>query len=372
MSEIRKEIETCLLKLLSARMARQAFAVELAPKYSLHKYLDLDKAEIEAVNSVWNPLESKIDIRYWMVYKGMFEFSPMLMPDDIYVRRIVRVLNPMRKSYCLQNKNMYPILYRDLRMPATYISCIDGQAFDADNNTVDNDRIFQRIIRNSDNERLILKPSADSCSGNGVVVLDLHDKESCIEQIRSAGDNFVIQEMLSQSETTKRFNPSSLNTFRINTLNLNGSITVENIMFRHGRGDSVVDNAGAGGICVGFDPCGKVVGKAIDAKLNVYERTVFGERYEELTIPELKNISESAIEAHRQYLPMMGHAAWDFALNDKNEPVFIEVNLGWPGVMTEQLSSCRPIFGRRTVEVIEYAKANKSKMSFTDFIGHWT
>lgn len=68
----------------------------------------------------------------------------------------------------------------------------------------------------------------------------------------------------------------------------------------------------------------------------------------------------------------MGHAAWDFALNENEEPVFIEVNLGWPGIMTEQLSSCRPVFGERTQEAIEYAIANQNKMSFTDFIGHWT
>lgn len=369
---IRKTIEAAILSALSKRMARQANAVELMSKFNLHKHVCVEPCEKEEIDRIWKPLSPKIDYRYWMVYKGMFQFSPLLMPDDIYVSKILRVLNPMRKCYCMQNKNMYPILYRDMRMPETLINYIDGQAYGSDNISIDRTHIIKVLKQKSRKNKVILKPSADSCSGNGVVILDLRDETGCIDQIINAGNNFVIQEILSQSEKTKRFCPTSLNTFRVNTLNLNGRITVENIMFRHGRGNSIVDNAGAGGICIGFNPDGTVVGKAIDAKLNVYETTVFGESYRDLYIPELKHISDTAMEAHLKYLPMMGHAAWDFALNENDDPVFIEVNLGWPGIMTEQLSSCRPIFGNRTSEVIEYSRANQNKISFTDFIGHWT
>lgn len=369
---MRTRIEAWLLKQLADRMARHANMVELIPKYSLGKSVALDRCEIEEIEKIWKPISSKIDLRYWMVYKGMFPFSALLTPDDIYVRSMVRVLNPMRKCYCMQNKNMYPILYKDIRMPATWVNCIDGVCYDSSNCLLPKSHIYSWIIKNSDNPRVILKPSADTCSGNGVEILNLHDELACNAIIQKAGDNFVIQELLSQSEATKRFNPSSLNTFRVNTLNINGLITVENIMFRHGRGDSPVDNAGAGGICVGFDPDGKVVGKAIDAKLNEYDKTIFGDSYKSVNIPELKSICAVAMAAHQEYLPMMCHAAWDFALDSENTPVLIEVNLGWPGVMTEQLSSCRPIFGNRTEEIIEYAVSHKSLMSFSDFMGHWT
>lgn len=369
---IREKIETGLLEMLSARMARQANAVELMPKYRLDKGVGLNDDEKVELGRIWKPLSTKINYRYWEVYKGMFAFSPFLIPDDIYVRRILRVMNPMRKCYCLQNKNMYPILYKELRKPVTLINCIGGHAYDTDNRLVENGNIIKVLKAKTDNDKLILKPAADSCSGNGISILNMNEEGKCTKQINDAGSNYVIQELLTQSEKTKKFNSSSLNTFRINTLNLNGSITVENIMFRHGRGDSVVDNAGAGGVCVGFNPNGKVIGKAIDAGLNEYELTPFGLKYSELYIPELQNISDVALWSHQRYLPMMGHAAWDFALDENDEPVFIEVNLGWPGIMTEQLSSCRSIFGERTQEAIEYAITNQNKMSFTDFIGHWT
>lgn len=369
---MRAKIESGLLKVLSERMARHATAMELLPKCGLNKSVKLDDSELERAEAIWKPLSPKIDRRYWELYKGMFGFSPYLVPDDIYVRNIVRVLNPMRKCYCLQNKNMYPILYRDLKMPLTLINCMDGQAYDPDNRLVDHSDILKVLIKRSENPRLILKPSTDTCSGMGVKILDLRDENSCRENIRQAGSNFVIQEIVSQSETTKRFNPSSLNTFRINTLNLNGQITVENILFRHGRNNSVVDNGGAGGICVGFDSDGMMIGMAIDAKLNAYSVTPFGKNYSDIQIPELKAVCDTAVAAHRRYLPMMGHTAWDFALNENNEPVLIEVNLGWPGIMIEQMASCKPIYRDRTAEVIDYAKSNQDKMAFTDFLGHWT
>lgn len=369
---MREKIETGLSAVLSARMSRQANAVELIPKYRLGKNATLLQSEKAEIDRIWKPISPKINYRYWELYKGVFPFSPMLMPDDIYVRKILRVLNPIRKCYCLHNKNMYPILYRDLRMPATLINCIDGKAYDADNCLVESGSILRMLKEKTGESKLILKPSADSCSGDGVTILDLKDEEKCIRQISHIGGNYVIQELLQQSEKTKRFNPSSLNTFRVNTLNLNGNVTVENIMFRHGRGNSIVDNAGAGGVCVGFNPKGVVVGKAIDADLIEYELTPFGLKYSELEIPELQNICAVAVWAHQRYMPMLGHAAWDFALDENDEPIFIEVNLGWPGIMTEQLSSCRPIFGERTQEVLEYSIANQERMSFEDFMGHWT
>ena len=94
---MRTRIEAWLLKQLADRMARHANMVELIPKYSLGKSVALDRCEIEEIEKIWKPISSKIDLRYWMVYKGMFPFSALLTPDDIYVRSMVRVLNPMRK-----------------------------------------------------------------------------------------------------------------------------------------------------------------------------------------------------------------------------------------------------------------------------------
>jgi len=94
---MRQQIENSLLALLSKQMARrQANSVELIPKYRLYKHIRLDVSEIREIDNIWKPISEKIDYRYWEVYKGMFDFSPFLMPDDVYVKSILRI-NPMRK-----------------------------------------------------------------------------------------------------------------------------------------------------------------------------------------------------------------------------------------------------------------------------------
>lgn len=189
--------------------------------------------------------------------------------------------------------------------------------------------------------------------------------------LKDYGHSYICQEVLEQSKLTAQFNKTSLNTFRINTLNLNGKITVENIMFRHGRNNSIVDNFGLGGVCCGVNNDGTFIGRAIDASLNNYNKSPFGVSYCDIVIPETSMIVDYAIRAHRRYLPMIGHAAWDFALSETNTPVFIEVNLGWPGLVSEQLSSGRSIFNGRADEVLAYAQKYYSNLRFTDFLGNW-
>ena len=71
-------------------------------------------------------------------------------------------------------------------------------------------------------------------------------------------------------------------------------------------------------------------------------------------IEEVKDLVDLAINAHRFYLPTCGFAGWDLALDSNNKPIFIEVNLGFPGIQFEQLCPATPIFEGRTQEVIDY------------------
>ena len=223
-------------------------------------------------------------------------------------------------------------------------------------------------------KQVIIKPSSDSCSGDGVQLLDLDslNEQELAATFRAVGKSWICQSVVHQSTKTSQFNKSSLNTFRINSLFLHGKASVVNIMFRHGREGAIVDNGGAGGICCGLDAEGQFTGLAFDSKLNRFEKTAFGEVYSQVKIAEVGNLVELALWSHKKYLPMMGHAAWDFALDENNKPVFIEVNLGWPGILLEQLCNNSPIYGNRTEEVIEYVISHIDRLEWTDFVGHWT
>lgn len=68
----------------------------------------------------------KKDYRSWSFYKTHLRFNPAFVPDDLYVKYMLRVLNPIRFVYCLQNKNMYPLLFTDLPKPQTVMNCMNG------------------------------------------------------------------------------------------------------------------------------------------------------------------------------------------------------------------------------------------------------
>jgi len=364
---MRKLLEKTLLAILSDVMAKKARKAELLPKYKLTSKSPLTKEQKALVNRTWGELTTVKDFRSWELYKSQAGFNPYFVPDDIFVSSIIRVLNPIRKCYCLQNKNMYPLIYPGLSMPSVYASSIDGVIYAPDGSTIATTTL-KHIIPFE--KAPIIKPSSDTCSGQGVK--RICSAEELYQSISAIGSNFVIQEYLEQSKITSRFNPSSLNTFRVNTLYIYGRISTVNIMFRHGQNKALVDNAGAGGVFCGVETDGHFIGKSLDGRLKQHEITAFGEKYSDLYIPKVTEICHYVEAAHLKYLPMMGHVAWDVALDKDSRPVVIEINLGWPGILTEQLSSSRPIYGSRTQEVIEFAIKNKSLTSFIDFLGHWT
>lgn len=364
---MRQKIEKGFLRLLSARMGRKAVQAELLPKYRLGKSSPLSEEEKSAINSVWGGLCQVKDYRSWELFKAMAGFDPLFVADDIFVRRIIRVLNPIDKVYCLQSKGMYPFLYSELRMPHTHAICIKGVLYTPEGEVTDLKQLAGRLSSEGD---YIVKPSTDSCSGEGVV--KIHGPEGLAKAADSVGKDFVIQDCVEQSNITSRFNESSLNTFRINTLYLNGRVSTINIMFRHGLNGAIVDNAGAGGIYSGVETDGHFIGRSLDSKLTNHILTPYGEKYADLFIPEVKSLTQYVENAHKALLPMMGHVAWDVALDREGKPLVVEINLGWPGIMTEQLSSCRPIYGDRTKEVIEYVAKRQNQLAFTDFLGHWT
>ena len=360
--------KNALLQILSKRMGKAATRAELYSKSKDMKLPELTVAEKEAVSVFWKGYP--INWRYWKFYKKAGCFSADLVPDDLYTRFILRVLNPLCYSQSLHVKNLYPIFFTALEQPKVLINRIGGVSYDSKQNIL-SEKEALHILKSVD--KLIIKPTSGSCGGDGIKIVSPHScsVEDISNILKDYGHSYICQEILEQSELTAQFNRTSLNTFRINTLNLNGKITVENIMFRHGRNNSIVDNFGLGGVCCGVNNDGTFIGRAIDASLNNYDKTPFGVSYCDIAIPETSIIVDYAIRAHRQYLPMIGHAAWDFALSETNNPVFIEVNLGWPGLVSEQLSSGRSIFNDRVDEVLAYAQKYYGNLRFTDFLGNW-
>lgn len=337
------------------------------------KIQPLSKSEKDSIFETWRPLAGKnIELDYWKFYKTLMggAVSALMVPDNLYWSKIIRTLNPISFTRTYTNKSLYPIIFKGLSQPRTLLNSINGIIY---NGNMARLTISEAVKTIADSEEdIIIKPTRETSGGSGIKKIH---KKSSPESIKGVlgtyGLNYICQCVVRQSPSTAIFNGASLNTFRVNTLNLNGTTTCECIMMRHGLKDSIVDNFAAGGIVCGMNTKGQFNGVGFNSKLERIDSLHDGMDYTCLSIPAIDKVISQAIDAHQCFMPHIGHAAWDFAIDENEKPVMIEVNLMLPGIISEQLSSGGSIFGERTEEVIEYAKERLPKISWTEFVGGW-
>lgn len=218
---------------------------------------------------------------------------------------------------------------------------------------------FNEAVAECVDRNLIIKDSKDSSGGKGISKIS--SSKANIDRIKADFDSrngdFVVQECISQSLEMAKFNPSSINTFRITTLYLNGKYSLCNICMRMGREGSTVDNWGSGGIIIGVNTDGSLKDTAYDIRLNKYKSSN-GITFKGQVIKEIPSILKEIEIAHKNYFSLCKFIGWDICIDENNEPVLIELNSSQPGVIGEQICN-GPIFGDRTEEVIEYCRSKK-------------
>lgn len=368
-------INKILAQKLADRLGRSATKLELLPRIKvLGKNLpELTKSEKESILSAWDNIGNGIiNLEYWRFYKALNEgvVNPFIVPDNLYWSRIIRALNPVSFTRTYINKSLYPIIFREINQPDVLLNVINGIPYDGRmNHTTISEAIS--ILNNSETD-FIIKPTVATSGGHGVSKIKNGTSSTEISKIPSSyGQNFICQRAVKQSPSTAIFNESSLNTFRVNTINLNGKVTCECLMMRHGQSGSIVDNFAVGGVVCGMTKNGHFTGTNFNTNLERLSNLPNGSRYIDISIPEISEVIEYAINSHQKYMPHIGQAAWDFAIDMEGKPVMIEVNLMLPGIVMEQLTSNGSIFGDRTEEVIKYAFNRNKTIKWTEFVGGW-
>lgn len=171
--------------------------------------------------------------------------------------------------------------------------------------------------------RFILKPISDSC-GRGIKIIDLSE-ESCNENKLSLLVNeyckkvgsFIAEEIIVQVPEMAKFHPASLNTVRIATVLYDDGPEIIAAFMRTGRGDSIVDNAGAGGVFGTIDisngsilAVGDEFGKSYTCHPDTGEQMVGFEIPHWGEAVELGKALAKVVKGNR-------YAGWDLALTDR-------------------------------------------------------
>ena len=272
-----------------------------------------------------------------------------IVSESVLYPILIQKLNPDHIATTLANKGLYNILFADIKRPNEIIRNVSRNFLDSNNELLSKDAAIDRIL--SLGTPVIFKESIGSFGGRGIKIIKEYDRVIIKQQFDLFKKDFVVQELLSQSQQTAKFNPTSLNTVRVLTLLLNGKFSLLGAWLRCGAKDAQVDNLTSGGMAACVLPDGRLT-YAIDFNIPRIIYSPSGLKFEDYRIEYFDRIIQMAEQLHKR-IPLIAMAGWDFALDENNEPVFIEANLRrpdtWPWQMTQG-----PIFGNRLQEVLNY------------------
>ncbi len=319
----------------------------------------ISKEYSNAIDNLWmKKYGIRVDKRWFAHYAHCFgEESPYYIPDNIFHSIIEPYFNRDDYVKCMSNKNYFEKWLPNVKHVNTIARNIKGLWYDAAFNLLTTKDLLDLI--NAYGE-FVAKPSSDSAGGAGVRFVTGPMDYKKIEELQGVfrGD-FVIQEVLKQHSSLNQIYPHSVNTIRVMTFNWKGKVFVLSSLLRMGANGNRVDNMVSGGVNCAVYKDGSLAEKCYNGIGTCFIGHPNGETLKDKKIYGVKGVLDAAIECHRQ-LPYMGIISWDFAINEKGEPILIEFNLKPQGLDLHQREN-GPIFGDMTVCVLDEVFKHKEK-----------
>lgn len=356
MTDLLKKIDE-LQTYLRFKKSGQTTVKEMNQKMKDHQiYEGSDEEYRKVVLPFWEKYGMKPE-KKWYQYNGLLEkkFDPCIIPDNFLYTDLYRFLNDIRYDQFLQNKLYLPIFLHDVKKPHTVIKHVSNFFVNDKDELITKQEAVDEAVKYG---QLIIKPSSSS-QGNGVKKLDfILDKNKALKDLDryiDSGD-FLLQEVLKQSEQMNSFNDTSINTIRIITLIVNNKVEILSSVLRVGSKGSLVDNYAFGG-----------KSRPIDKETG-YLRDFFFQREEMFTVDEngnplkkefLKGYDKAAklTKLHSRF-PHIRLIGWDFAIDENYEPVIIELN----AYVGDNQREDGPAFGKFTETILnEYIDYKNKK-----------
>lgn len=320
----------------------------------------------------WSVFTSRVEPYSYRLFSRYMGADADIIPEDIGHSYLENILNPCRYRDYYSDKNIFDEMFCKGTMPATVLRRIGGGGLmDANYHSVNNSQIGGKNSLAS-LSRLVLKPTVDTCSGQGVMLFEKVEDDYIAQKenvklshdfLFSYGNDFILQEALEQHTALAQFNPTSVNTLRVAIYRSikDERVHVLSSILRVGRNGEVCDNAHMGGKFVGIDPETGVLGKYICDQYGNLSDDWNGINYRKnyFVIPHWEKVVALA-----EYVGSKIHhcrlVALDIALDKEGIPKLIEFNVGrfsfWLFMYCGQKA-----LGVYTNEIIEYCLMQKNK-----------
>lgn len=168
-------------------------------------------------------------------------------------------------------------------------------------------------------------------------------RETDLHDIVQSRQHMIFQPVVVQHDALARLNPSSVNTIRINTLRTGDQVDSHVAVLRVGRAGAIVDNAAAGGLCVGIDMATGQVAQFARTKPAVSTRLFehhpdTGVAFGSIAVPFWPDVLELVRRGARAMAPLRS-LGWDVAVTPEG-PIVIETNAAWA---PEVFQLCQPL-----------------------------
>lgn len=324
----------------------------------------------------WSRFGLKAKPTQYRVFSHYIGNDINIVPEDICHDFIETILNPMRFRGYYADKNVFDKLFPTGYLPRTLLRRINGTYYDVDYQPIQlNEQQLFQILDNSETNRIVIKPSVEGMSGQGVRIfckesgtihkwIEINTKELlCLKYIEHHyGSNIIIQEAAQQSDYISQFNPSSINTLRLGVYRsvLDNNCHIVGAIMRIGGKGSVVDNAHAGGCFVGIHPDGSFCHEVCNQygqKQSTFNDIDFTNNY---NYPNWKEVVEfgKSVGNHILHHRLL---ALDIVLDKENKPHLIEFNVeGFSSWLFQYTVS--GAFGEYTNEILEYCKSKQDEL----------
>ena len=310
-------------------------------------YQGTEKEYREVVCRYWKPYGVKPEKFWYDLYcSGQKAYDPRYIPDSMWYRKILPYFNNLLLRQAYVDKGMYNRLLTGVKKPETVVKRVGGYYYDGDGEHAITRSEAEALCMKE--EHLIFKPSTYTGGGEGVVFFDNEGHAQSVKDIfDSYVSGFVAQRIVKQHPDLARINKGSLNTVRVVSFRFNEEVHILSTILRMGGVGARVDNISAGGISCRIEADGRLTEKAVTRKSEWTDKHPSGLKFRDITVPCFDKIIGTVKRLHLS-LPYFDLIGWDFAVDENDDPVFIEFN-----VMPEQNQiSCGPSFGDLTDEVV--------------------
>lgn len=322
---------------------------------------DIDTSFIDEIQHYWKKNYGKeIDPSVHLAFANITgKKDPRVIPGREMWKDIIPYFNDMNIKIGYSDKNIYDKLVSTSNSAKTILKRVRGHYFTPENMEIDASKARELLLKHQSD--FIIKPS-DTDNGKGVEKIKylngeiyLNDQVVTMEALEKMyGFNFIIQDVIRQHPIMAAPHPNSVNSLRMVTFRWDNDIKYLLTFARFGANNSVRDNAGTGGLCIGITDKGEFMDFAVDEDCQVYTHhpTTNYDFTQYTQIPNFEKFKQFVIDLHKDILHH-DFVSWDIAVGLDGEPVFIEANYRG-ATWLYQLAAQRPLFGDFTEDVIKY------------------